>query len=335
MANLFIDPIIIATPHYGCTKIKFEEYIKQLLEWQELRECEWSKIFLSAKTINVLFAENRYPIWDEVEKIINNFEIDYIQPKDIVVLVDSFLEKFIKIEEWLGLEEFIYENTLLSPNFVSTSEPFKSILGETLVLMVLKSHLENESHDLQLLVTDKQLDQIQIRSTILLSHFKNNTTLPSEFVADGSFNCCSEFEQLIIKINYPYLWSNCNSKKGFERLVYLFSLSKKIELGIQNKMIQFEFGDKFMSTTVNLKFKNEKAKCERLLRAMSDLILDINLGSTHALRVGVGGNSSQIESNGFKAWRKDIDYEFHLHYWKSGARIIFANVVTHNDFEIT
>ncbi len=334
MANLFIDPIVMASPQYGCSKDVFEEYISQLLQWQDLSDCAWSKIFFSSKTIDVLFSEHRYPIWDEVEKIINGFGIDYIQPKDIVVLVDSFLQKFIKIEEWLSLEEFVYENILLAPNFTSPSDPFRSVLGETLILMVLKSHIENESQDLQLLITDKQLDKVQVRSTVLLTHFSNGTTLPVEFEVDGSFKCCSEFDELLIKINYPYLWANCESKKGLERLVYLFSSAKKIGLGVANDLNQFEFGLHFIATTTDLQFKNERTKCERLLRAMSDLILDLNLGSTHALRAGAGGNNPQIESNGFKAWRKDIDYEYHLHYWKSGTQIIFANVVTHNDFEI-
>lgn len=335
MANLFIDPIVIASPQYGCSKDVFENYVRQLLQWQDLSECEWSKIFFSTKTIDVLFSEERYPIWDEVVKIISGFGIDYIQPKDIVVLVDSFLNKFIKIEEWLCLEEFLYDKITLTPSFNSTSDPFRSVLGETLILMVLKSHVENESHDLQLLITDKQLDEIQVRSSVLLAHFTNGTRLPDEFEAAGSFRCCSEFNELIIKINYPYLWANCDSKTGLERLTYLFSSAKKLEQSVANNMNQFEFGPQFIGTATNLQFKHERIKCERLLRAMSDLILDINLGSTHALRMNSGGNSEQIESNGFKAWRKDIDYEFHLHYWKKGNQIIFSNVVIHNDFGIS
>jgi len=335
MANLFIDPIVMASPQFGCSRIVFEDYIKQLIQWQELSDCEWSKIFFSSRTIEVLFSEQRYPIWDEVERIINGFGIDHIQPKDIVVLVDSFLQKFIKIEEWLCLEDFIYESLQLTPNILSPPDPFNSILGETLVLMVLKSHMENESHDLQLLITDKQLNQIKVQSTVLLSHFTNGTNLPNEFEVDGSFKCCSEFEELLIKINYPYLWLSCESKKGLERLTYFFSKAKKLELGLVNDLNKFEFGNQFITTATQLQFKNEKAKCERLLRAMSDLVLDFNLASTHPLREGDGGNSKQIESGGFKAWRKDIDYEFHLHYWKKGNLIVFANVVTHNDFGIS
>lgn len=334
MANLFIDPIILASPQFGCSRASFDSYVSQLIQWQELSSCEWSKIFFSSKTVEVLFSEQRYPIWDEVEKIINGFGIDHIQPKDIVVLVDSFLQKFVKIEEWLNLEEFIYENTVLTPNFPSPSEPFKSVLGETLILMVLKSHLENESQDLQLLITDKQLDQIQVRSTILLSHFTNHKGIGDEFEVDGTFRCCSEYDELLVKINYPYLWLYCDSKKGLERLTYLFSSAKKLELG-STSMNHFEFGKHFISNAYSLGFKGERVKCERLLRAMSDLILNVNLGSTHAIRIDGGGNSDQLESNGFNAWRKDIDHEYHLHYWKKGNLVIFSNVVTHKDFAIS
>jgi len=35
-----------------------------------------------------------------------------------------------------------------------------------------------------------------------------------------------------------------------------------------------------------------------------------------------------------KAWRRDIDDQYHLHYWQDGEAVELARVVVHNDFRI-
>ncbi len=336
MANLFVDPAVLASPQFGCSKEDFEGYVSQLTQWHELNNCEWSKIFFSSKTIKVLFDEGRYPIWPEVDKIITGFGIDYIQTKDIVVLVDSFLDKFIKIEEWLSLNDFLYEEITLYPDVENAaSDAFKTVLSETLVLMVVKSHLNNEEQNLQLLITNTGLEKIGVQSTISLSSFANDFVLPDEFDINGLFRCSSEFDDLLIKINFSYLWINCDSNNGLKRLVHLHTTIKKRELNSISAMNSFEFGKHFIPSLTALHFKSETAKVERLLRVISDLILDMNLASTHAIRESSGGGSDQLQLKEFKGWRKDIDHEYHLHYWKKSNHIIFANVVTHNDFSIS
>jgi hypothetical protein len=51
--------------------------------------------------------------------------------------------------------------------------------------------------------------------------------------------------------------------------------------------------------------------------------------------MGKGGNEPQQKRGQDKAWRRDIDYEYHLHYWEcDDGSVEFASVVTHNDFSI-
>ena len=74
-----------------------------------------------------------------------------------------------------------------------------------------------------------------------------------------------------------------------------------------------------------------------LLSAISETILNINMRDTHWLRRGAGGNEQQLyrNSDNAKAWRRDIDHEFHLHYWAtSDHHIEFASIVVHNNMSI-
>ena len=74
---------------------------------------------------------------------------------------------------------------------------------------------------------------------------------------------------------------------------------------------------------------------ERILRSIVETVVDENTTDVHALRIGKGGNCPQKMRGNDKAQRRDIDREFHLHYWeRSDGKIELASVVYHNDFEI-
>jgi len=102
-------------------------------------------------------------------------------------------------------------------------------------------------------------------------------------------------------------------------------------------LLVWSFNRKFLETVKKLGFDKENKKIEILLRSCAETILEENLKDTHHLRTGKSGNSSQRErkKDKAKAWRRDIDYEYHLHYWKTlDNKIEFASVVTHNDMKI-
>ena len=72
----------------------------------------------------------------------------------------------------------------------------------------------------------------------------------------------------------------------------------------------------------------------KILRSIIETIKGHNL-SAAALRTGSGGNDPQKMRGSDKAQRRDIDREFHLHYWKcADGTVELASVVYHNDFSI-
>ena len=73
----------------------------------------------------------------------------------------------------------------------------------------------------------------------------------------------------------------------------------------------------------------------KILRSIVETVKGSNLPAVHALRTGTGGNDPQRMRGSDKAQRRDIDREFHLHYWECGdGTIELASVVYHNDFTI-
>jgi len=73
-----------------------------------------------------------------------------------------------------------------------------------------------------------------------------------------------------------------------------------------------------------------------VIRACVETVVDENMAATHQLRRGHGANEPQKIRDADKAgaWRRDIDHEYHLHYWVTSNGPELAAVVVHVDSSI-
>jgi hypothetical protein len=97
----------------------------------------------------------------------------------------------------------------------------------------------------------------------------------------------------------------------------------------------FSLGREFLKSVAACGFDGDLRRIRRLLRACRETILREALAGTHHLRIGSGAAQPQRRRGDDAAWRRDIDYEYHLHYWEctSGPPEL-ACVVAHGDFNI-
>jgi hypothetical protein len=73
----------------------------------------------------------------------------------------------------------------------------------------------------------------------------------------------------------------------------------------------------------------------RVLRAIVETLEGGNLGAVHALRTGPGGGNPQQTRGKDKAMRRDVDREYHMHYWQcEEGTVELASVGVHDDFSI-
>ncbi|HIP73832.1 MAG TPA: hypothetical protein EYH05_20850 [Anaerolineae bacterium] len=72
----------------------------------------------------------------------------------------------------------------------------------------------------------------------------------------------------------------------------------------------------------------------RTLRAIVETIDQLMLEDVHALRQIDSGGSPQRVRDRDKGWRRDIDREYHLHYWEGTDGIEFGWMGPHNDFRL-
>jgi hypothetical protein len=67
---------------------------------------------------------------------------------------------------------------------------------------------------------------------------------------------------------------------------------------------------------------------------MVEAIDQLRTEDVHALRESGSGGAPQRTRGGHRAWRRDIDREYHLHYWQCSDRIEFGWIGPHNDFHL-
>jgi hypothetical protein len=98
----------------------------------------------------------------------------------------------------------------------------------------------------------------------------------------------------------------------------------------------FILGPEFEQSLTETGVEQSLARVRALLRACAETVLNLNLGATHALREGPEANQPPVIriKDQARGMRRDIDYEFHPHYWSTQAGPEFSRVVTHNDYRI-
>jgi hypothetical protein len=129
------------------------------------------------------------------------------------------------------------------------------------------------------------------------------------------------------------------NEADFKEMADIYIFCKKYgagHLSFEVESLKWSIGKSFINTASELGFLTEPIKFERLLRTCYETLLEENMAATHALRTSRGGGSPQREriSDKAKAWRRDIDRGYHLHYWKTSNHVELASVVIHEDFTI-
>lgn len=344
MVNLQFDSYFIACPSIDEGKEAFEEYTYRLLDWQSSSSNKSIKFYFSHCSINTLLANNKYPFWDDLKNGIKAYDIDYIQDKDLNIIAESILKRSLYIEDDLKIKEALFGDVLLTPHEIlgSRNKAFQTDFLNTLSLMALYCII-NELPNTNFFIVSKNVNEVhsltRIETSLQMCDPEGALeikSLPYSFTF--SFKVISEFKELLKNLDDGFLMISSNNVSN---LIAFAIQSHTFKVGIEANLIskideirEWYFGSKFIETCKFLGFLSEERKAKTLLKAISEVLLDLNQRSVHSLRTGSGGDNPQRRRGTFSAWRKDIDYEYHLHYWKCGPLVEFASVVIHSDMSI-
>lgn len=328
MENILIDPHILLLDLENTNKsAEAEKFIDILMDAQSLHFNDNLNPLISEATLDFVDQYMEYPHWNNIKEflILNGLQDDY-QPQDIL----SAFQKIVSsqtIESTLNIQELLFEIEKFSI-FGAQLSDFEKIeeLQNIIVYTSLVEKLMGPTH-----IFSKGNFNAEIIYVI-----KNLKPLINDFEVPYStsniINAYSSIEQVYKRIDCFNLWKCINFDNFFDdskKIIDLYLTQNKM-----NSMNEFYFSKDFVYYIKKFNFKSDDTKIKMLFRALSEVISGNSLEKTHSLRINSSGDSKQREYNNFKAFRHDIDREFHLHYWKKESKIIFASLGPHNQYEI-
>ncbi|WRH67899.1 MAG: hypothetical protein RSE13_06225 [Planktothrix sp. GU0601_MAG3] len=355
-----IDPFLLAYPRFNentnNSSEEFDSYLNTLIAWGDFIDSnrETENIYVSLYTAEILAKVNGYPEWTELEQVITHLNFNHIQPQDILNVINNILN-LSSIEDKINIKEILYDYKQVQ------CDPFDYLLEreddfqETYYRIAILEHL------LETLVYGRVVDKllatrhntnnskiIKLKAEILdyeLIDESKISTLNKSYLVETELISCVDPEHLSTFF-YPSIseeildrWKKSTSEKGYCDAIETYVMKIYVD-DLKSKLKQplsWLLGSKFLETVKKLGFTNEDTRIKMLLRSCAETILEENLKDTHWLRTGKGAKNPQRErkKDEAKAWRRDIDYEYHLHYWKkTNNEIEFASIVIHNDMKI-
>ena len=225
---------------------------------------------------------------------------------------------------------------------LTTYDGLQSDLARCVILLaILRKHCSQSIGGHSLILREAPRQIIRIRAQIHeIEHdrkdLQNVSYHPEIF--EGDVLVCDDFKGLIQYLDEAAILTSASDDSGIALAIRVALFKHSIS---QNEDLDWEdvptpiVGSAFRTTCHGCCVDQSDSLPVRVLRSIVETIRNQNLSGVHALRSGLGGNSPQHMRGNDKAQRRDIDREFHLHYWAcANGEIELASVVYHNDFSI-
>jgi len=345
-ASVVFDAGVLAVPPLEGEASDAQRYIESLLDWARLLDEPWIAICMSENASGALFEDGLYPLREQLKELFSRHGIVEYTVNDVAIVIDRLLTHTPSFETYFRVQDVLPEDVSTKPDVLQlcAGDGLQSELARCLVLIaILRRHCGSDILENALIVRQAPGQSILVRALVhVLEHkrddIEDEIPEPPEYF-EGHVLACDSFRGLLNCIDESKVLRNATDDAGVEIAIrialYKARLARLVEPDWDD-VGGMRLGQSFGHVTRRCCSDTPLSVSSALLRATSDAIDGRNLRAVHALRTGQGGNNPQRQRkhDKAKAWRRDIDHEYHLHYWEIENGIEFASMVVHNDFTI-
>lgn len=345
LLSVTIDAGVLAVPPVDCSTDEVFQYIDTLLDWDKLlSDKSWVAIYLSERVSEVLYADNLYPLRDQLKELFNIHGIVEYDVNTVAKITNKLLSRTPYFESYYRVKDVLIEHLETDPDVINLL-PYGSLqsnLARCITLIAILRKYCSQSfvgHLLILREAPKQVIQVKVHIHEI-EHTRSDISAlpcPPEFFV-GDVLVCDDFRGLIDCLDESSILVEAIDDFGIELAIRIALFKREIA---QRDSFDWDgvsvptIGVRFRELCQQVCSEQGDSLPPKILRAIVETIKEDNLPAVHALRIGEGGNDPQRMRGADKAQRRDIDREFHLHYWEcSNGTIELASVVYHNDFSI-
>ncbi|MGE6762331.1 hypothetical protein ACQKGO_30255 [Corallococcus interemptor] len=336
-----LEASVLAIPIESAPSSEVHSYLLKLIDWSALLDDTPASVVISELATQAMFDSNRFPSVDRLDQLLRSRDIQEYDGRTISRMISRLLELTPSLEHATGLSSMLIDNFSASPDTALPLEgwaPLRTDHVNCLCHIALSASQPEtvRSHLFVSSITTCSLTEVSFTLYDIDSTDSNRPLareLPAEIscaipVASDTANAFSSF-------NAENIWLTAESDAELRFAIRCAIAQTSKAFGIKGPIRKFKFGRNFVASLRSLGALQSDRLAAKTLQAVALTVLMLRLPLTHALRTGSGPNDAQQRRGGDFAWRRDVDYEFHLHYWEcSGNEVELAALVTHNDFSI-
>lgn len=355
--HAIIDSGGLAIPQKPNTSFEIPSFVQFILFCKDL--------LISAKYDNVsllgvylcnsaeLFQDDVFPRIDSITQLLKRQNERVVDTKTLVPVIHRILRECEPVSYCKDLPETVWSNLSVRPDLLSEclTDGLRKGLSCCIVNAALASEYQNRYNSkYRIVVRYSPSITIRVGATIqrILSHPKDclggNVVFPHRFSGEVKtvHDPCALAESLDVAYLAEILkrgWTDNDMLFSIQLSLYKFRIRAATATPeiISIARVKSFVGRRFLESVRECCRNNPKSLAAKLLRAIWETVDKRRMNAVHRLRTGsAGGARQRIRSrDGANAWRRDVDPEYHLHYWKKAdGQCELAKVAVHNSFDI-
>lgn len=323
--RILVDSEVLAVPNAPVDSDSAEAYVERLIALTRLLLDQRFTLVRSDEAWEVLELQNACPPWE-------GSPLDHIvADSDLLSLFLGVIQRCATISSEAGVTDVLFTGEQVRPpdHLEGRSDIFCDDYFRVLVSWWIPNGDERPRGCAPML-TVGLADPVKVDITAEIHEVEPDVLggLGLPCVIDGATKHLSSLGKLASTIDPVSLLQNRLIELAFRAEVAQRTGDTSTWL---DHDLPYSVHADFLPSAKRLGFLDNEGQTARLLRASVDILMDQRLDQTHWIRTGPGGADPQLVRgrDGAGAWRKDIDHEFHLHYWKRANHVEFALVAKH------
>ncbi len=342
--SVTVDAGILAVPPVDSATDDAAKYVEMLLEWKKLLDDPWIAICMSEHASEYLFANGLYPLRGQLRELFIAHGIEEYDSHTVAKIANWLLEKTPTFESYYSVKYILYEHLKTVPDVIRLTayDGLQPDLDQCITLIaVLRKHCSQSLGGYSLILRKAPSKVVQVKVQIYeIEHNRDDIPAlprPPEYF-EGDVLVCDDFNGVLECLDDTAILVGATDDLGIKfaiRIALFKSAILQHDAPEWGALQVSEIGPSFRESCQKVCTDHGGSLPDKILRSIVETIEGRNLSAVHALRTGKGGNEPQRMRGSDKAQRRDIDREFHLHYWKcDNGTVELASVVHHDDFSI-
>lgn len=324
-------------------KLGIERYVERLLSWVEFGQQSWVSINTSETAYGTLYGDELCPDYETIRELFKNSSIDQYDWHDVAHMIQELMSRAPHFEACLGIPETDV-NGIIIGEVETDPDVFEDCQGvhvvndlkRCLALMAISQLARRGKLPGHALALRKAAPaNIRISAQIFGESVHSVNTMVAEQGGTifGDIMVADAPQRIVETIDESELLLHA---LGEDDLLAVLDIALQKQYHTTISLSDVSVGPAFFSS-IQQRVQKRPELSRPIIRAIVETAVKSNMRATHALRMGKSGGTGVRTRgcDGAEAWRRDIDRDHHLHYWKVNGSIEFACIsYPHDNFDI-